>query len=189
MKEDSPTISNGFPLTAVSIGVVLFFLGFVVFSKLANDIPRGNERTGRSQMAATSLANAVEQFHADYNRLPEVPAMVTTDTAGGIRLLNVLCARVPTDDPAGNTRGVRYLSIVERKGGQGGAVYDPDDKTITGLYDWWGTPFTIFLDTDSDEVLEFQLGKKEVKLTGMRSAVVSPGEDGRLGTADDVKTW
>lgn len=80
------------------------------------------------------------------------------------------------------------MSIREAKGKRGGLVYDPKGK-IVGLHDDWGNPFTVFLDTDWDQILEFKLGTRDFRLEGRSVAVVSPGEDGKLGTPDDVRTW
>ncbi|MDP4719761.1 MAG: hypothetical protein NWR51_02310 [Akkermansiaceae bacterium] len=60
---------------------------------------------------------------------------------------------------------------------------------MCGLYDEWGNPFTVFLDTDADGVLDLKLDMRETRLEGRKVAAVSPGKDGKLGTADDVRTW
>ena len=41
--------------------------------------------------------------------------------------------------------------------GAGGYV-DHDGKSVKGLYDPWGNPFTVELDSDYDEELHFTVG-------------------------------
>lgn len=146
-------------------------------------------RKTEPQATATSLATAAEQYFTEYDCLPDAPDRVTTITPDGIRLLNILCGLVTSDDPSVNPRAIRFLSLREWRRRRGGVVYDSEEKFIVSLRDEWGNPFTVFLDTDSDEVLHLELGSKEITLEGRRAAAVSPGMDGKLGTADDVKTW
>ncbi len=181
-------MKEGFPFNAALIGLVLSLAGLGFFSMMGSSASCPGGRTVKSQISATSLATAVEQYYEEYNHLPYVPGRVTTNTPDGNKLLNVLSGLEPTDGSSGNVRKIRFLSLMEGTRNRGGVIYDSEEKFIIGLFDAWGKPFTVFLDTDSDEVLHLNLGSKEITLKGRRAAVVSPGKDKKLGTADDVKT-
>ena len=170
----------------VCLGIVVVVLGFRIGS------PRGghDHRSLRTHNSATSIATAVDQYFTEYNKLPGVAGRVTTDKVEGIRLLNILNGDESRDAAAENERFIRFLSLREGRDDRRGVIYDSTGSgAVVGLYDEWGSPYTVFLDEDGDGVLEFKLGSKEVRLEGRRAAVVSPGKDGKLGTPDDIKTW
>ena len=96
-------------------------------------------------------------------------------------------------EPAGenpqNTRHVKFLSVKEGKKKRGGLIYAADGRSVEGLYDSWGFPYTVEIDTDYNETLEFKRGSKIETLKARIVAVHSPGPDGKQGTRDDVTTW
>lgn len=142
-----------------------------------------------SQRSATSVANAVEMFLTEYGRLPDVGERVTTDSEKGIELLNILAGLEEENDQVQNPRRVRFLSIQEVAGNRGGVVHSPDGKSIRGLFDKHGRPFTVVLDTDMDKILRFRHGAMEIELEGRAVLVFSAGADGKYGTGDDILTW
>lgn len=173
--------------TFIAVGVIIGGIVFLFRSGTAR-IQNGNRL--QAQVAAWSLATAADQFFTEYSKLPGVPGRVTTDSGEGIRLLNILMGNKPQDAAAENERFIRFLALREGRNNRGGVIYaSTGSGSAVGLYDEWGNPFTVVLDTDGDEVLKFKLGSKKMRLEGRRVAVVSPGRDGKLGTSDDVKTW
>lgn len=181
-------IKEGLKFSGAFIGVILIIAGIVYAWK---EKPRITiNRKTWAQATATSIATAVDQYYTEYNKLPGVAGRVTTDKVEGIRLLNILNGDESRDAAAENERFIRFLSLREGRDDRRGVIYDSTGSgAVVGLYDEWGSPYTVFLDGDGDGVLEFKLGSKEVRLEGRRAAVVSPGKDGKLGTPDDIKTW
>ena len=169
--------------------VIVAIVVVLLFKMGESNAHHPSGRRSHTQQTTISIATASDQFYTEYNCVPDVPVRVTTDSADGIRLMNILAGLIRTDAPSGNPRGFKFLSIKEGKGKQDGVIYDSDGKFIVGVFDEWGNPFTIFLDTDYNEILHLKEGSREVTLKGRRAAVVSPGEDGKLGTGDDIKTW
>ncbi len=132
-----------------------------------------------AQSVATSIATSVEQFHTEYSALPDVGKSVRTDTAEGVKLLNILAAQDTTTPPQ-NARKIRFFSAKEAKGAlpnaRDGATYT--GNTFTGLFDPWGEPYFVELDTDYDDVLDFTpQGSAAVKLRGRKVAAYSLGVD------------
>ena len=139
--------------------------------------------------SAIALEQAIQQFHTEYGIVPDVGSRVTTNSPAGLKLLNTLLGLDEKSDNALNSRAIKFLSVKEGKNHKNGLIYAADGKSIEGLFDPWGSPYTVILDTEYKEYLHFNLGSKTVDLKGRHSAAFSPGPDKQLGTSDDVKTW
>lgn len=167
----------------ISIG-----LGLVILAAAYLAPPRigGKKTTVLNQ--AIGLETSVNCFFTDYGYLPENKERIKTAGPDGIVFLRVLLGMERTGNPL-NTRGVKYLVAKEGKIDRGGLIYAKTGDDITGLYDPWGNPYVVLLDTDDDRNLSFRLGNRQVELKDRRVAVFSPGPDHKEGTADDVRTW
>jgi prepilin-type N-terminal cleavage/methylation domain-containing protein len=192
MKTQSIHRRSGFTLiellVVIAIIAVLASAGFGVGMKVQN-----TARKQVAESAARNVVHAVNSFYADYSAMP-VPTGTASTQGGttfgtgsgdGLKILDILLGQ---EDEI-NTRKVKYLDVPEAKGKKAGIVFSRSGKEVTGLYDPWGNPYSIVLDTDYAERLEFKPGKATVTLNGRRCAVYSAGQDKKLGTADDVKTW
>lgn len=174
-------------LVVIAIIAVLASAGFGVGMKVQN-----TARKTVAESAARNIVHAVNSFYADYSAMPVPTGTASTqggttfDTGSGdgLKILSILLGQ---EDEI-NTRKVKYLDVPEAKGKKAGIVFNRSGK-VDGLYDPWGNPFSIVLDTDYAERLEFKPSKSQVTLNGRRCAVFSAGQDKKLGTADDVKTW
>lgn len=149
-----------------------------------------------AQNTATSVATAVNQFYTEYSALPDVGSGVKLSTVSGgkgVDLLNILAGEETTDPPQ-NARKIRFFSGKEAKGKaspRDGVVYGTGN-TISGLFDPWGKPYFIELDSEYKETLEFTPSKNpKVTLRGRRVAVYSLGvenpNDAKPNTL--VKSW
>jgi hypothetical protein len=172
---------------AIAICIVSL-LGVIAVNHLTEENLTISKRTPQSAMAI-AVESAVNSFFKEYGKLPTAAARVTTDEPEGIRLLQVLLGTEAAGDGSQNPRGIKFLSVKSGDDKRNGLVYTADGKSIEGLYDPWGNPYTVEIDADCNELLEFQLGSKTVKLTGRRVAVHSPGPDRKPGTSDDVRIW
>jgi prepilin-type N-terminal cleavage/methylation domain-containing protein len=171
-------------LVVIAIIVVLAAAGFS-----AGIVAMNHAKKLSSVATARALENAVNNFYTEYGSLPDVPYKVKTDSGEGVRLLNVLLGLEETSSKVQNTRMIKLLSAVETKTRSKGLLYNSNGRAAEGLYDSWGSPFTVELDINYEERLRVTLGSKTVMLNGRRVAVYSPGADKKLGTTDDVKTW
>jgi hypothetical protein len=149
----------------------------------------GHGRKGTSLATAIALESAINNIYTEYGKLPDVGNRVTTNSPEGLKLLNILLGLDAKSDDALNSRAIKFLSVKEGKNRKNGLVYTADGNSIEGLYDPWGIPYTVVLDTDYDERLQFKWGTQSVDLKKRRAAVFSTGPDQQLGTADDIATW
>lgn len=179
--------SKSFPgLAALLILGVIAFTAFGTY--LANMGIMKNPRRPYARMIANALESAAYNFYNEYGRLPDVGARVKTDSKEGIDFLHVVSGMESGASPQ-NPRGVKFLNVREGKNRKNGIIYSATGETLEGVFDQWGSPFTVILDTDGDEILRFKFGSRNVELKGLRVAVFSPGADRQEGTKDDVTTW
>jgi hypothetical protein len=157
------------------------------------DLPESPAQTkaklAKSQATASALESAINQFFLEYAALPDVGDHVETNTAKGTKMLEILLGIEGDSDKAQNARAIKFLTVKETKTKTNGLLYDSSGKSVVGLYDFWGNPFSVVLDWTYEERLRFSLGSKRLTLNGRRCAIYSPGADKKLGTDDDVKTW
>ena len=145
---------------------------------------------------ATSLASAVENFYAEYNRLPDLDGadQVATDTGKGVELLQVLLGQEGTGSDVENTRSVIFFTGKEAKSRKKGGIVYGSGNTVEGLYDPYGNPYQVLLNIDYEDILTGSFsgpdgGSVNVDLRGRQVAVFSAGGDRLAGTLDDIKTW
>ncbi len=175
-------------LVVIAIIAVLAGVGTPVYLKALN-----NARKEAANAFAQQLVQSVTSFYTDQQVMP-APAGVqsveggtkfVTNSPEGLKVINILAGL----EREINTRQVKYIALKEAKKNKDGAVYNQASTEIVGLYDPWGSPYTIVLDTNYEEKIKVKPGKVETTLNGRRAAVYSPGQDKKFGTIDDVKTW
>ena len=171
-------------LVVIAIIVVLAAAGFG-----AGIVAMNNAKKIASVATAKALESAVNNFYTEYGSLPDVPERVKTDGGEGVRLLNVLLGLEENSNKMQNLRMLKLLQVVETKTRTKGLLYSANGRSAEGLYDSWGSPFTVQMDVNYEERLRISLGGKIEQLNGRRVAVYSPGADKQLGTSDDVKSW
>jgi prepilin-type N-terminal cleavage/methylation domain-containing protein len=175
-------------LVVIAIIAVLAGVGTPVYMKTLN-----NAKKEAATVFARQIEQSVSSFYTDQQVMP-APAGVqsveggtkfVTDSVEGLKVVNILAGL----EEEVNTRRVKYLTPKEAKAKKDGAVYNKNGTEIIGLFDPWGNPYTIVLDTNYEERIRVKPGKVETRLNGRRAAVYSPGQDKKYGTGDDVKTW
>ncbi len=167
---------------SIGLGLVLLAVGF-----LAQPGMKPTKKL-KALNQAFRVETAVNTFFTDYEYLPGNKERIKTAGPDGILFLRVLLGLERVDNPL-NTRGVKYLIEWEGETGRNGLIYTKTGDDITGMFDPWGNPYVVLLNTDNDGKLAFRWGDRQVELKGRRVAVFSPGPDGKEGTADDVRTW
>lgn len=188
----STSKSKGFPkrsrtaLAGIVLGVLSF--GLIVLLKYDENQMINRARKVTALAVETALESAITTFFIEYGKLASSTSTeLKTDSPEGIQLLTILLGLEKSDTPL-NLRDIKFLAVKEGKNKRGGLIYDASG-TPEGLFDPWGSPYTVELDTDNDQVLRFDLGGKPVELKGRRVAAYSPGADRKPGTSDDVTTW
>lgn len=180
MKTQSHRRAHGFTLVellvVIAIIAVLAGAGFAA----GNAAIQKAKRT-TALATCTAIETAVNNFYTEYGAMPSETKEIATalDTS----LVKILIA----EDASAtlNPRKIKFLSVKEAKKS---SKRDGLDYTDFKLYDPWGNGFTVYLDTEYKEKLNFTFGKA-VELNARRVAVSSVGADKKPGTSDDVKTW
>lgn len=182
------------PMRGAGMAMAGLTLGYLALLLSALDIMESRSRRHGmanhiSLQSAIALESAIQNFHIEYDTLPALVHRVTTNTEAGAKLLTTLLGIEESSGSVRNRRQIKFLSVREGTSKRNGLIYSADGRSIEGLYDVWGNPFTVELDINNDELLHFSLGSKTIDLKNRRIAVYSPGEDQKLGTSDDIKTW
>lgn len=181
--------SQGFTLIELLVVItIVAVLAAMSFAGVNSALKKAKITQGR--VAATNVAQAVNQFYSEYSRLPELTGDLRTDSGGGVQLLQILLAEEGGGSDVENSRGINFLSVQEGKGKRGGLYYGSGSgSSVQGLYDPFGNPYTIVLNTDYEDTLSFSMGGKTYNLRGEQVAVYSPGPDMEEGTTDDITSF
>lgn len=185
--QDRRVIFGTFFIATVVVSISIFVSGIFYWGYSPKDPKHGHFE--KSLLVAHDLVSAVNFFQSEYAIIPDVGSRVTTESPEGIKLLKILIGREEKSDTAQNPRGIKFFDVMEGKKNRNGLIYSTDGTSIEGLYDPWGNPYTIFLNPEGKKDLHFTIGSKTFDLPGRSSAVLSPGKDKMIGTADDVRTW
>ena len=192
-------MSRGF--TLVELLVVIAIIAVLAAAGFAGGHAAMNKaRKIAAQSVASSIVTSVDQFYTEYSALPDVGAddsdPLSTDAGeDGVEVLNILAGKETGTSPQ-NARKVRFFSAKEAKGAapnaRDGATYDPDNA-FTGLFDPWGQPYYIVLDTDYDDTLTFppHSNISPVTLRGRKVAAFSLGvaTPGDTNSSKIAKSW
>lgn len=176
-------------LVVISIIVVLAALSFG-----AAQVAIKKANTLKTRTTATAISSAVDQYYQEYSKLPTIGGAtdeVRTEGEAGIELLLVLLGKEEDTGTMQNPRKIPFLNVETGKNkNKGGLVYSNGGAggQIEGLYDAWGQPFYIKMDTEyEDEILDPLTQGNVVR--DKKVIVYSLGPDKRVGGGDDVKTW
>ena len=172
----------------------LFFTGFAALaaSLVMSFYPADHgERSGtmRAFGAVCSVEAAVNQFNAEYGKLPIASERILLSGPGGVGFLTILLGNEKDSADRQNPKGIRFLSAREAKNRRGGIQYGDIGAKVEGFFDPWGNPYVVILDVKNEGGLHFDHGSKTVDLPGKSVAVYSAGKDGKVGNTDDIKTW
>ncbi|MDB6069101.1 MAG: xcpT 2 [Verrucomicrobiales bacterium] len=187
-------------LTVISIIAILAAASIGGYSRIVEGV-----RKKEASIMAMAVSNAVEQFYADYNRLPKsVSAADGTDsettTEAGEGIVKVLKGMEGEAEALQNTRNTDYVEgIKPAKAAPKGkvAAAGGSDKWVNGIVsqddtweivDPWGNYYKMKLDSDYSKDLENpnidQIAEGRPKII-KRVIVWSPGKDGKEETWED----
>ena len=172
----------------ILISCVVAWVGVVLLFR-APTYSMSKYRKTEDIVMATSLASSIENFYGEYNRLPDVGARwLETTSPEGVMLLEILSGVERQGEKVQNERSIIFLQGREAKGKKGGIAYGKNDE-ILGVYDPFGNPYRVILNSANKDTLDFEYGGQQVRLRGKQVAVWSVGGDGIEGTKDDARSW
>jgi hypothetical protein len=188
IRENSKTtLGSSMALTGLILGYIFVCITLLSLHDSERFLNRAKSVT--TLATATALETAVNNFFTEYDKLPNVENRVTTNSSQGVELLKILLGLEPASSSPQNNRQIKFLSVREGKNRKNGLVYSPSGDSVEGLFDSWGNPYTVILDSDNDEILRFKIATKDIELKGRRVAVFTSGPDKKEGTGDDIRTW
>lgn len=175
-------------LVVIAIIAVLAAAGFA-----AGGAAMKKAKMVKAESVAQSVNSAIDNFYTENSALPIPQGSGGTDggtkydtsKGDGIKVLEILTG---LDDEI-NTRRVKYLAVKEGKAKKDGIIFSKSGKEVVGLFDPWGNPYIIVMDTSYEDRINVKPGNSQTTLNGKRSAVYTVGQDKKGGTKDDVKTW
>ncbi|MDB6078318.1 MAG: hypothetical protein JWO82_2065 [Akkermansiaceae bacterium] len=184
----SPRPGHGF--TLIELLVVISIIA--VLAALA--LTGANMAMTRAKVLAaktdeSAIQRAIDAYVAEYAKLPAFSRdEIDTASAEGRELISILQGTEKSGSGAQNPRRVVFLSMREGKANANGMIYDKSGE-VAGIYDPWGNPFHIVLDTDQDGEIPDPLHNGNAPIRHQNSAVYTVGYDKKPDTQDDVKTW
>lgn len=163
---------------------------------------KGTIKEKSTAKMAVETAGAISSFYADYDRLPinspDADWVGTTGEKNG--LVAVLTAAEKPDGKLINPKRINFLDGFKpaKKDDSGKMAYGIDDVTNPwdpAIYDPWGQPFIVIMDTDKDGVIANPLKSwGALLLRGKKGIVYStgpPNADGSRNTDESkfITSW
>ena len=100
--------------------------------------------------AATGVEHAIDAYYNIYGALPvDSAAPFATNSATGREMLAILMAKEPAVGTLKNPRKIPFFTGKAAKSKNDGVYFE--EGAPEGLYDRWGKPFTVVLDSDYDQ--------------------------------------
>lgn len=196
MKSKShPQTKSGFTLIELLVVIaIIAILAALGGGAAVNALDKAKKTTALA--TAKAVENAVNQFYDEYANFPISGGSNGSSDTDNIATKDedIINHLVGIEDSI-NSKKVRYLTIKAAKGPSNGrrdGIDYPSD-TQADLYDPWGEPYRVWLDTNYDEELDdpFPSGTGNRKIRGARALVASGGSDKRLNSdrKTDVYSW
>jgi len=158
-------------------------------------------RKVEAQNLATGIAQGVEQFEVEYNRMPIPGSSRGQDWYGDTS--EEFCIILTGKETGGkiiNKKKIDYLDgMKQANDGAGGIDRTQEDQPV--VFDPWGNFFVVHIDGNYDKKLKNPEAAEEEgsdELKGVRVAVLSKGEDSVAGgsnedgedaTQDNARSW
>lgn len=158
-----------------------------------------------SKIVARTIANGLEQFYFDHNRLPgRAGPDAQTTTSAKSAIVRILLAEESKEGVKQNLRNTNYLDGIGPAQARVTTLAAPSDRSsqwVSGLIiegstyalvDGWGNYYHVMMDSNFDGLITSPLPPVEATGAGLskRAIVWSAGKDGNLETwGDNVKSW
>jgi prepilin-type N-terminal cleavage/methylation domain-containing protein len=175
-------------LVVISIIIVLAAMSFGA----ANMAMMRAKKTS-AQTVENGLEMAINAYYSEYSKLPSTGSnsdTIDTTSDSGKKLITILLGKEDNSSSMENPRQIAFLSVKEGKGKKDGLCYDKTGGagTLLGIYDPWGNPYQIVLDTDYDDEIQDPIKSGQI-VRNKKCIIYTLGQDKKPNTNDDVKTW
>jgi prepilin-type N-terminal cleavage/methylation domain-containing protein len=181
--------------TLLELLIVISIIALLV----AIAVPVGSSVLLKSKATATramieQLKTSIASYQTEYNRLPVAQTggddtEVVTDESDSMILV-----LLGVGENELNRRGEPFFTAHAARAGRNGLKYD--DETAA-LFDPWGNPYQVILDTSHDNLVrnpdaengDTSISSDASKNLAQRIAIYSNGPDGKPQTRDDIVSW
>lgn len=186
--------SRGFTLVELLVVIsIIIVLAAMAFG--AANLAMNKAKKTQALNVETALQTAIDAYYNDYSKLPSVGANTdeidTTSEAGKQLIVILLGKENSSGSSMQNPKQIPYLSVQEGKAKKGGLIYSKNGtgaSAIEGIYDPWGNPYKIVMDTDYDDEIQDPIKPGQI-IRNKHCIIYTLGPDKKPNTADDVKTW
>lgn len=179
----------------VVIAIIVVLAGLAVPAVLG---ALGSGKRVAALNAATQLEQAIDAFYDTYGALPvDSAAPFATNSTTGRELLAILMAKEPAAGVLKNPRKIVFFKGRDAKSKNDGVYFETG--VLEGLYDPWGSPFTVVLDSDYDQSITVAIPKGNIPnasddgiIRNRNAAIYSLGKDPKatlIPPKDLVRTW
>ena len=155
----------------IFVGSVSLIAG--ISNSLTPVLITGKRTVDMSQLFAIEMA--LHNFKTEYGKFPDVGERVTLDSANGLELLSILLGINEKSANPQNPCGLKFLTVREGKDQKNGLIYDAKGEIPEGLFDSFGSPYSVVLDTDNDGQLQFNIGGLHVVTSLWHSQICNFG--------------
>ncbi|WP_264500181.1 hypothetical protein [Luteolibacter flavescens] len=173
----------------MSYSVVILVLVFVVASILIGRPPNSHttQFAVRTTQLLTSVAQALESFENQYERLPRTDALdFEIEGPEGSKLATVLLGKEESGIEMQNPNQIAFLTVqITRTKAKGGGVLYSSENKVEGVYDNWGRPLRVILRPTGKSEITLPHGHPPQQFS-LPFVVLSRGKDGLWGTEDDL---
>lgn len=173
-------------LVVISIIIVLAAMSFGAIT-----IATKKQKAVQTKATVTALAQALDAYYSEYNRMPSVGSSgdeMTTEGQAGSELLTILLGKEESSAEMQNPRQIAFLTTnVSTNKRKGGLVYSSGNR-VEGLYDAWGNALRIKWDDDFDDEIPDPVIQGRI-IRQKKFGIWSWGGDGKFGDNDEVKSW
>jgi prepilin-type N-terminal cleavage/methylation domain-containing protein len=175
-------------LVVISIIIVLAAMAFGAANMAMMKAKKTEART-----IENSIDLAIQAYYSEYSKLPNAGSntdTIDTTSEEGKKLITILLGKEDNSSSMENPRQIAFLTVKEGKAKKGGIVYDKTGGagTLQGIFDPWGNPYQIVLDTDYDDEIKDPIKSGQI-VRNKKCIIYTLGADKKPNTNDDVKTW